>query len=117
MRLNSGSRFVVPRKLADAESFSICSVSCGGGGGGSRLGVLGSLPLGGFSGAELFWSLELPDSCLQGEENDGYLERLRALICILRSDEDVRVKWAILQGLSVPASAFLGSDINLITFE
>lgn len=40
---------MVPRKLAEAESFCIFSRSWGGGAGGLRLGVLGSLPRGGSS--------------------------------------------------------------------
>ena len=61
VRLNSGSRFVVPRKLAEAVSFCIFSVSWGGGAGGLRPGVLGSLPRGGSSNVKAFLNAWLVD--------------------------------------------------------
>ena len=68
VRLNSGSRLVVPRKLADAVFSLIFSPSWGGGVGGLRPGVLGSLPRGGFSSAEDFLHAQLVDN---GREIEG----------------------------------------------
>lgn len=82
---------MVPKKLAEAESFCMLSPSWGGGAGGLRLGVLGSLPRGGSSNVKDFLEAWLVDkgreigrsdtlACLEAQGNQ------RAIIVILEKN-------------------------------